>query len=70
MRDAYFGSLDRSFVGFTFIDESSSLNRMLNPNAHTNVTNEQSLSTSALASGGSVRSGPGATLLATAFKNR
>ena len=28
VRDAYFGSLDRAFVGFTFVDDSS-LNRQV-----------------------------------------
>ena len=50
VRDAYFGSLDRAFVGFTFIDDSA-----LGNNGHKNNF------------GTSVRSGPGATLMATSF---
>ena len=49
VRDAYFGSLDRAFVGFTFIDDSAM------GNSHKNHF------------GASVRSGPGATLMATSF---
>ena len=29
VRDAYFGSLDKAFVGFTFIDDSAPLNKMM-----------------------------------------
>ena len=49
VRDAYFGSLDRAFVGFTFIDDSA-----MGPSHKNNF-------------GTSVRSGPGATLMATSF---
>ena len=29
VRDAYFGSLDKAFVGFTFIDDSAPVNKMM-----------------------------------------
>ena len=52
VRDAYFGSLDRKFEGFTYVDDSNIMQQM------TQMTNLSS----------SVRSGTSATLMATSLR--
>ena len=75
VRDAYFGSLDRAFVGFTFIDDSAG-HMMGSSSGHASASGGRGRGSS---SGGGIgigystvsgaaKAGPGATMMATSFK--
>jgi hypothetical protein len=67
VRDAYFGSLDREFEGFTFVDEGAA-EQLRSHMASGSMPGGGNLA-AAMASG-SLRTGAGATLMATSLKKR
>ena len=73
VRDAYFGSLDREFEGFTFVDEGAAeqlRSHMAAGSMPTSGNLTAALSGSMGGMAGSIRSGAGATLMATSLKKR
>ena len=64
VRDAYFGSLDKEFEGFTFVDESAAeAMRTHISGSHGGISN-----LTAAMSSSARNSGAGATLMATSLK--
>ena len=73
VRDAYFGSLDREFEGFTFVDEGAAeqlRSHMAAGSMPTSGNLTAAMSGSMGGMAGSVRSGAGATLMATSLMKR